>query len=419
MKTTLRSNHALLLLLLLALLNWCDCSTPPRENQKGAAQDKGSITHGTTKTVLKDGIPHVFNTSQPQHGIIHLELAEILTLDSTLIDSTGPVFFSTSSWAGNGDLYIGDFRNHFIYRFTSRQQGTSPPAAPQKLSYKGRFMRKGEGPSEIPYGVFTLQVIDDRVWAAAPRKILWFSLEGNYIDEIKFKKKYRNIEVLGENRFIGNFSGPNGKHQCALFDDKEKVSVVYMEDEGAGSTRIETEVEGKPFRLNFSVGSITPHFFHHFDRESSMLYIALSSRYTITLKSLDGHVKKVIHREYKHRTLTPGEKLEVVELLFAREPAPTKELIAKHLPGTLCAISGFQVLPGGYLLVNRVTGLNTVEIDLFDPEGQYIYQLEMPVELKNKRFMFHRGNACIMKNSDTGSVYRVYRIKNFPVRINP
>ncbi len=66
----------------------------------------------------------------------------------------------------------------------------------------------------------------------------------------------------------------------------------------------------------------------------------------------------------------------------------------------------------------RVIGLNTVEMNRFALEGQYLYQLELPEEMKNKRFMFHRGNACVMENLDTGSVYRVYGIKNFPASTN-
>ncbi len=84
-------------------------------------------------------------------------------------------------------------------------------------------------------------------------------------------------------------------------------------------------------------------------------------------------------------------------------------------PDTLVAIKGIKILPNGYLAVYRVSGIETVEVDVFDHEGRYVYIMKPPqgVSLETAKFYSFGFTAKETKENDL-EVYAEYRIKNLP-----
>jgi hypothetical protein len=85
----------------------------------------------------------------------------------------------------------------------------------------------------------------------------------------------------------------------------------------------------------------------------------------------------------------------------------------RTLPDTLNAIWGLSVLPNGHLAVTRFTGLDSVEIDLFDGKGRLLWTIlpseEMP-DLQN--VAIHEKTLGVIFERDDKNVYVEYDVKN-------
>ncbi len=363
------------------------------------------------RTEKRNGVTHIFNPSTPLKGELPLELEKIVEIDSQNIEPETPVFFHMAVRNDIGNIYISDMYKVEIFGFN------------HKGELADRFLRKGEGPGEYPYGAYTIQPRNKNIWVPGTRKIIRFSVDGKLLEEIKFKKKYRNIEVIDENRFVVNyflFDGDrkdtkpgNRKSVCALINREETVLASYFSAADAGSTEVYEKIDGRVFRLSFSMNAITPTIHHRFDPEHERFYLCLSSAYSIFMKDLKGGMQKVIHREHRNRSLSPGDRAEIVDTFFGKRPPHEKEIIRKHLPNTFCAVSGLHVLPGGFFAVSRVTGIETLDIDVFDQEGRYIYQLKFPEEMPQPdlRLYFHGDTVSFIHTVDDRDIYTLYRIK--------
>lgn len=68
----------------------------------------------------------------------------------------------------------------------------------------------------------------------------------------------------------------------------------------------------------------------------------------------------------------------------------------------------------GYLVVSRITGLHTTQLDVFDPDGRYVYKLKLPENMKDMEPRFHGDRLCGIKTVEDRSIYEVYRVTNLP-----
>ena len=79
----------------------------------------------------------------------------------------------------------------------------------------------------------------------------------------------------------------------------------------------------------------------------------------------------VIHKAHRKIELDEDMKENLIQLIAPRIPVEAKQQVKEQLPKTLNAILGITVLPGGHLAVKRITGLESVEIDVFDRAVKY------------------------------------------------
>ncbi len=70
-------------------------------------------------------------------------------------------------------------------------------------------------------------------------------------------------------------------------------------------------------------------------------------------------------------------------------------------------------MPKGHLAVFRITGPKKMELDVFDPEGRYLYAVIWPENFGSELGFFASGFGMIEQDGDY-RVYREYRIKNLP-----
>ena len=150
----------------------------------------------------------------------------------------------------------------------------------------------------------------------------------------------------------------------------------------------------------------TPSLKIAYGKKDKRIYAAVSSKYEITVKDLKGETLFVI--EKKHQNIKVGNK-DKEELLSK----PLKKYISDY-PDELLAFQEMQVLPNGYLVVRRVSGVKKLEADVFDPEGRYLYAIRMPEGISLERTTFHGSGFSLIQYKEDYPVYVDYRVKNLP-----
>lgn len=388
----MRKKHAFLLILAL-LITGC---------KRG--EDKSS-----TKAEFIDGIQHVYNTGEPIEGRNPLAAIEILRIDPSQVDPENPPLFETAVKDDSGNLYLADTRNVRVYKF-------GPSGQPM-----AQFLSKGQGPGEFP--VFgDLQIVDNHLWVigAWPLKIAKFSLDGQFISEWMFRtfrNFYLRTRVIGEDSFLTVSYRDSGESPedrtrvSALMNSGEEFLTSYYEDKNAGIFRIRTGLEEGP-----AIASTNPliaaDIHHAYDRGSGTVYVCNNSEYEIQVKSFDGMTRMVIHNAHENVVLDETAKESILQMIAPRIPPEAKQSAIERLPPSLNAILGLAVLPNGHLAVKRITGLESVEIDIFDGEGRLRHTIlpsEVIQDLRNVR-LFERTIGVIFEQEEK-NLYSEYRAK--------
>jgi len=390
----MKKTFAALIVLLLFLQFSCSRSEEPRG----------------IKSEVINGIKHVYNSSAPLKGIITLQLEKIMQIDSNDV-KPGRASFSSIQYDKDGNIYLGDSSNIRIYKFS--KDG--------KLMLS--FLRKGGGPGEFQ-SLPKFTILDSGIWVISPRerKIARFDKKGQFMEERKLTKTghgYTLVEIVDEDRFVGNYDhyegiGTDKEKQrirvCQLLSKEEKPLVSFYQAENVGYTEVNSEV----FRSAFVMPIISPLIFYRYNHQNQTMYLSLSTKYEIFHKDLQANTKLVIHREYQRKALSDADKDEIAAF-FRGSPPQVKKAIKKALPGTFCVIANFQFLPRGHLAVSRYTGVSSIEIDIFDSEGRFIYMVkssDVVPDLRGLRF-FEKGVAKV-EDIDDRDVYVAYRITNLP-----
>jgi hypothetical protein len=370
---------------------------------------KRSEKDSSVKTEVIDGIQHVYNTGEPIKGKTSLEVTEILRIEPSEIDQENPPLFETAVKDDLGNLYLADHQNVRIYRFDS---GGQPVA---------QFLNKGQGPGEFPrFG--DVQIVDNHVWIIGnwPMKIAKFTLDGQFINEWmfpSFRNFYLRTQVIAEDRFltVSYREGTDGQDPVrvsALINSKEEFHTQYYEDGNAGIFRIRTGQQEGP-----AIASTSPlvaaDIHHAYDRSSGTLFVCNNREYEIHSKNSDGTTRMVIHNAYEKMALDDLTKESVLQLIAPRIPPEDKQSAKEQLPAALNAIWGMAVLPRGHLAIKRITGLESVEIDLFDEEGRLLYTILPSAEIPDLRAVTIFGNSIgVVSELAEKNIYVEYKVKN-------
>jgi hypothetical protein len=362
------------------------------------------------KTERIDGIPHVYNMGEPIQERNPLAVTEILRIDPSQIAPENPPLFETAVKDDEGNLYLADQQNVRVYKFDS---GGKPV---------GQFLRKGQGPGEFPmFG--DLQIVDNHVWVigAWPLKIAQFTRDGQFINEWmfrKFRSFYLRTWVIAEDKFLtvsyrdAGESPEDRTRLSALMNSSEEFLAQYYEDRNAGIFRIRAGLEEGPAIASTSP-LIAADIHHTYDRNSGTVYVCNNREYEIQAKNFDATIRMVIHKAYKKVGLDEAAKESVIQLIAPRIPPEAKQSAKEQLPPTLNAIWGMTVLPNGRLAVKRITGLESVEIDLFDQEGRLLCTILPSAEIPDLRAVtLFKNTMGVIFEGEEKNIYVEYRLKN-------
>jgi len=365
--------------------------------------------NSSLRTEIIGGIEHVYNTGKPLKEKTPLEVTEILRIEPSEIGQDNPPLFETAVKDDLGNLYLADHQNVRIYRFDSGGQLVA------------QFLRKGQGPGEFP-GFGDVQIVDNHVWIVGtwPLKIAKFTLDGKFINEWKFpsfRNFYLRTQVIAEDRFltVSYREGSDVQNRIrvsALINSEEEFLTSYFQDQSAGIFRIRTGLQEGPAIASTSP-LIAADIHHAYDRDSGAVFACNNREYEIGVKNLDGITRMVIHRAYEKIGLDEAAKDNILQLIAPRIPPEARVSAKEQLPTALNAIWGMAVIPGGYLAVKRITGLESVEIDLFDKEGHLLYTILPSAEIPDLRRVTIFGNSIgVVAELAEKNIYVEYKVKN-------
>ncbi len=362
----------------------------------------------SARTELIDGIQHVFNTETPIRGKISLDVVEVLKVDPFKIDPQNPPSFQMAAKDSEGNLYLGDGQNVRVCKLDSRG------------NLIVQFLRKGQGPGEFPrFG--DLQVADNHLWVIGtwPTKIAQLTLDGEYLNEWLFRtfqNFYLQTQVISEDRFLtvsyrGEAGGQDRTRVSALINATEEFLAQYYEDKNAGIFRI--RAMGQAPAIASTNPLVASDIHHAYDRNSSTIYVCNNREYEIQAKNYDGTTRLVIHKAHKKIILDEDEKERIIQSIASRLPLEVRQSAKEQLPDTLNAILGIAVLPAGHLAVKRITGLESVEIDVFDRNGFFITTILPSAEVPDLRGVIILGNTIgMITELEEKSLFTEYRVNN-------
>lgn len=372
---------------------------------------KSSLQSNQIYSKSINGVLHIFNPSKPLKGVISLQLEPLLKIDAMDMGDNDPVTFSRAFKAENGGIFLSDLNGYKIYEFS--------PTGKLLKSFLGR----GDGPAELPFGLFDIQDFGENIWVLGYSKIIKFDKTRKAVWEAKLNTRYKNFEMPDENHFIGNYfkyndmSSQKAKTRrciCALIDKNETVQVSLLEDEHAGDTQLEKNIDGQIARLNFANPLITPMILHHLTHNRKSIYTCVSNEYAIYKKDLLGKTEMVLHREYQEVLIPANDRETIADGLAARQPPQIKKMIIDNLPTSFSVLLDLQPLPRGYLAVFKIRGLNNFEIDVFNSSGQFVYQFTLPGNMVNELPHFYGNMLSVIRTLDDRDIYEEYKVKGLP-----
>lgn len=359
------------------------------------------------------GTKNVFNSIEPLRGQIVLDIEKILEIDSTRTESADPLFFDQIDFDGGGGIYLSDSQGLKVHKF--RQDGT----------WVSSFSVRGEGPGELTR-MGDLQILSDHIWIAGnwPLQIVRYGMDGSFEFDWRsdrFYNFYLQPVVIDDGRFLSvgfqqqEMAGsPERRRTSALFDFNENILQSYFTRMNVGPMILTVGSE-RPLQVSFTDPRIVPRIMHAYDHDSGRLYVLLNLEYRIEVKNLEGEILFVVHKENENRRVTEGDREELIELLAARMSPQVQEDLKERLPDTFCAVSAVVPLNNGYFALHRVVGVNSIEIDIFDREGRFVYTLLPAGEISDMRSLsFFGDRAGRIEHLEDRDVYRQYRIKNLP-----
>lgn len=361
----------------------------------------GKKAEKSVQIVEIEGIRHVINPGAPLKGTVLLDLEKTLEIDPYEHEDVAlkVVRYQRDM---DGEILMFDPNLAEVHRFSGDGK------------YLGNLVRAGQGPGEFTkFQGLKAYFLNGQIWATSLFKVARFDKQGNLLEDKKLPLgAFHVIEVLvDENHYIAMNSERS--------DEGQKRSVVLVDFSGE-ERRTQVEYYGtvQEWMINdpvqnrsFGLTGITPEILYAYNKATESVAVGLNMEYKITVKDLWGQTLHVIERPVQAVHLSIEDKKKLIKW------EPDNEFMKWQLsvlPDTMAAIQEIKALPQGYLAVSRITGPGEAEVDVFDPDGKYMYILKTEQGVSLKGAEYYDFGFGKLEERDDLSVYVEYRIKNLP-----
>jgi hypothetical protein len=353
-------------------------------------------TQDTIQIHKVEGIVHVLNPGMPLKGTLRLEIEKTLTINPYNQPDVG---FGWFSFLRREDGAVILYEGTEFHRFGPRGE------------YLGPLAKEGQGPGEFPkMASITPFFLAGKIWLAGAMKLSEFDPDGKFLGERKLAKQPSLLvdgsHFLAERTERGKDGLAAAKTLILVRFGKESLLDVqeaeYLGGAGLGIIRNKTGKGG----LVDPWG--TPNLCFAYDPQARRIYTAINTEYKIWVKSLRGDTLSIIE---KANSRAKVDRKDIVTMMPFAKTEQGKWMLDAY-PDRYVAMNSMQPLPNGYLLVRRVTGPKQTVIDVFGPDGKYLYLLLPPEGMDFNAAVFHaRGFSRTAAEGDF-RVYEDYRVLN-------
>jgi hypothetical protein len=306
----------------------------------------------------------VVNPDRPLKGEWDLDLQLVWE-----IDRAGPEVFLQPDGlkaAEDGTLYVHDGMNRVNYIFDPG----------------GRFVRsfgkKGQGPGEIQDQKSSF-LVGQTVVVVDTAKIHYFSRDGEYLkSENNYYYRRRPALFVDERRFI---AAPIGIFEA--FEGKGKIVVIDLESGRETLIHDFLIFSGGTARVGKMVGSLiveglTP--LMTIGYSDGRIYYGMSDNYSICIADLNGKRLGTFSLERKKGKVSPEEKAQRFED-YPQMSRQGRRQIMETTPDEVTSFTRIELHRGLiYVLEPEVIRRNFQAIDIFSPEGRYLYRSKITVD---------------------------------------
>lgn len=311
------------------------------------------------------------NTGKPAKGESTFDIKKVWEINTAGEDLFGNIDDILISAKGviccydnkNMKYYLFDGNGKFIHAFGTRGEGP------------GEIKQPEEAPILNAGNKIVVQDVD---------RMHYFSWEGKYIRSVMNPKGRKPTLFLNENEFIQApltiFAAPDGiakVRQINLASGEKKVLTEFAMFKGG---TLQTQ------RGNASIWAdgLTPMFI--LGKIGSKLYYGVNDKYKVYISDMDGKVQGSFSLARKKTSVSEKEKIDFISReAQGQAPEDLIRSLAKQLPNEetyFSLIEGHNGLI--YIYVWRFFRKNTQQIDIFSPEGKYLYKKIIKVEPKYK-----------------------------------
>lgn len=308
----------------------------------------------------------VINEDKPIQGKWDFKMVKLWEVDKAGED----YFVSMSVYSDeDGKVFITDSKNFKTYVFDK----------------SGKFLlsfgERGEGPGEMKqFG--SLYIVNDKLIYYENHKVHYFSKEGTYHESANIPQDLVPRAFIDEESLISaprmNWRDPKGEAECVIYDIKDKSKTLLFEY-STYKKGVARRTSGRSrSSFSFSSSDITPLMITAY--RDNKIYYGINNEYKITVRDLKTgkefdfglkREKQAVPKEFK------DDLLKGINF-----PADVKKQIKDGLPDHFTFFEGMLIDGKGniYVFVTDALAENRRKIDIFSPDGKYIYSAEVRVE---------------------------------------
>ncbi|MCP4213417.1 MAG: 6-bladed beta-propeller [bacterium] len=309
----------------------------------------------------------VKNEDKPLKGNLLFKMEKVREIDSAdgdILANIKQILVTDNGW-----LYIHDSKNmkYYIYDDTGK--------------YIGKFGKSGEGPGEIR------EIDQARIFSAAGNvavqdsfKLHFYTKTGGYISSYpNFEHRRPPVLFLTGDEFISaptSLTGArDGKGTISLVNLKTgKKKAIYDFSVFKGGV---VGKEGN--RATLTSAAMVPGMIIGYYKKQ--IYFGYSGKYRVMVMDMNGKELKSFSLTRKKRPISTKRIKEVLfEMGKGKAPESVLSQLAESLPNELTHFSNIEIHNGlVYLHMSYFQQENSQKIDIFSPEGKYLYAAEIRI----------------------------------------
>ncbi len=340
------------------------------------------------------------NPGTPLRGTWDFQMKEIWKSEQAGDDVFGEI--RSLNAAKDGRVYILDSKNFKIYIFSKEGK------------YISHFGKQGEGPGEIRNLRMGAQlfVTKTSVIVTERGRINYFSLNGTYKKTVTFPSHLTPRAFVSDDIFISApLISPDRRNQTKkiilynIVDQVEKVISEYKTFEKAADRQ---ESGGRRMVVGIIIGNITPLMVVNF--RDGKVYFGMSDSYGISVANLATNKKHSFYVEGRKQKQVSKQFLQNLKKRFTNIPKEMVQNIINGLPKKASFFQALSIDSNGliYVYISDPGNDSGRIIDIFSPEGKFLYSAELRVEKDlSIRRTYLNDNVLLMALEDEEGEIRI------------